>query len=148
MWKDVVARSGLDGRVRMLGFTTRIPDLLAAADLLVSPVRYESYGLNVQEAICCGVPAMVSASAGVAERYPAELDDLLIPDPEDANDLGQRLLRWRADMVGVSRRLRPLEQKLRSYTWRDMAERIVGIVDESAAAAAPTGAKILAAGGI
>ena len=40
------------------------------ADALVSPTRYEAYGLAVQEALCCGLPAIVSAEAGVAERIP------------------------------------------------------------------------------
>ncbi len=74
----------------MVGFTNRVSDILAAADVLVSPVRYESYGLNVQEAICCGVPAIVSRAAGVAERYPTELSDLLLPDPNDAWTIWQR----------------------------------------------------------
>ena len=38
--------------------------------VLVSAPRHEAYGLNVQEAHCRGLPDLVSASAGVAERYP------------------------------------------------------------------------------
>ncbi len=68
-WRCEAERSGLGSRVKFLGFTERVFDVLAASDLLVSPTRYEPYGLNVQEALCCGVPAIVSASAGVAERY-------------------------------------------------------------------------------
>lgn len=130
-WKKAVEDGGMAERVKMLGFTTRIGDLLAAADMLVSPVRYESYGLNVHEAICCGVPAIVSAGAGVAERYPAELQDMLLPDPEDWNAIAEKLLRWRADMGAVRQRFHPLAMKLRAYTWRDMAERIVTTVEES-----------------
>jgi len=93
-----VAQSDFRDRVRFLGFTDRIPELLAAADLLVSPVRYESYGLNVQEALCRGVPAIVSAGAGVAERYPSNLRDLLLPDPENVDDLVYRRLIWRSSV--------------------------------------------------
>src|SRR5207302_297098 len=42
-WKAEAAASTFGDRVRFLGFTDRIEELLAAADLLVSPVRYESY---------------------------------------------------------------------------------------------------------
>ena len=80
----------------MLGHTDRVHDVLAASDLLVSPVRYEPYGLNVQEALCCGIPAMVSATAGVAERYTADLRDLLIPEPTDVDGLVARMLGWRS----------------------------------------------------
>jgi glycosyltransferase involved in cell wall biosynthesis len=124
-----VARAGLAARVQLLGFTDEVCDLLAAADLLVSPVRYESYGLNVQEAICRGIPALVSAGAGVAERYPRELADLILPDPEDAADLAARLLRWRPQLDDWKERFRPLASRLRSYTWRDMARRIVALAE-------------------
>jgi glycosyltransferase involved in cell wall biosynthesis len=128
-WRDTITQAGLESRVRMLGFTDRITDVLAAVDLLISPVRYESYGLNVQEAISCLVPAMVSRIAGVAERYPAELGDLLLPQPDDAEDLAVRLLRWRSEMENLKRRIVPFAIALRARTWRDMAAEIVAAVE-------------------
>ncbi|MBV8055337.1 MAG: glycosyltransferase family 4 protein [Deltaproteobacteria bacterium] len=133
-WRREAARSGLGGRVRFLGFTERVFDVLAASDLLVSPARYESYGLNVQEALCCGVPAIVSAAAGVAERYSSDLSPLLLPNPEDACDLATRMLHWRRDIAGWRRRLEPTMQILRTYTWNDMASRIVNLAEPSKAA--------------
>jgi glycosyltransferase involved in cell wall biosynthesis len=130
-WRRTAAKSGLRGRVKFLGFTDRVFDVLAASDLLVSPARYESYGLNVQEALCCGVPAIVSASAGVAERYSSDLLSLLLPDPEDARDLAARMLCWRRDMAGWRRRLEPTMHMLRNYGWNDMARRIVTLTESS-----------------
>src|SRR5262249_30758205 len=124
-WQHTVERVGLCGNVKILGFTNRITDVLAASDLLVSPVRYESYGLNVQEAICCGVPAIVSASAGIAERYTSELTDLLLPDPEDIEDLVERMMRWKADIDGFRRKVELMARGLRNHTWEDMAHQIV-----------------------
>jgi hypothetical protein len=127
-WRRRVGREGLAERVRFLGFC-RLLGVLAAADLLVSPVRYEAYGLSVQEAVCRGVPALVSARAGVAERYPAALGDLILPDPEDGRDLAERLRRWRADPAGWRERFRPLADRLRQSTWDAMAARIVGLAE-------------------
>jgi glycosyltransferase involved in cell wall biosynthesis len=138
-WRTEIDRAGLASRVRMLGFTDRINDVLAAADLLVSPVRYESYGLNVQEALASGIPAIVSSSAGVAERYPEELTDLLLPNPDDVNDLVMRLRRWRADMEELKRRVAPLAAMLRGWSWRDMAAQIVAISESSPAAQTSSG---------
>ncbi|MGH8013674.1 MAG: glycosyltransferase family 4 protein [Candidatus Binataceae bacterium] len=129
-WRREVAEAGLGERVTMLGFTSRVTDLLAAADLLVSPVRYEAYGVNVQEALCAGVPAMVTRATGIAERYPAELSDLLL-DRDDADSLAARLLRWRADMNGFRNRAAPLGRLLRSQTLGDMAAQIVAIVEST-----------------
>ncbi len=128
-WEAEVARSGLGGSVRMLGFTRRVADLLAAADLLASPTRYEPYGLNVQEALCRGVPAVVSARAGIAERYTADLAGLVLPDPEDDAELAERLLRWRGEMDAWRALVRPLGERLRAHGWREMAREIVELVE-------------------
>jgi glycosyltransferase involved in cell wall biosynthesis len=124
-WRQKVSAAGLDGRIKMLGFSDRIAEVLAAADLLVSPIRYEAYGLNVHEAICCGVPAMVSDSAGIAERYPKELRELLIQNPEDLERLIEMMLRWRAAENYWKEKIRPFSQMLRRYTLQTMAAEIV-----------------------
>jgi glycosyltransferase involved in cell wall biosynthesis len=126
---DQLRSDGLAGRVRLVGFTDRVFDLLAGSDLLVSPVRYEPYGLNVQEAICRGVPALVSAVAGVAEEYGDDLAAMLLTNPDDPDDLAARLRRWRADMPGWQDRFRPLGQRLRTRAWDDMAREIVTAVE-------------------
>ena len=86
-WKRRVAESGLEDDIRLLGFTKEISTLLAAADALVSPTRFEPYGQGVHEALCCGLPVFVTRCAGIAERFPAELHDLLLDDPPDAAQL-------------------------------------------------------------
>jgi glycosyltransferase involved in cell wall biosynthesis len=130
MWRAKVSQLGLGSRIRLLGFVKRMPELLAAADLLVSPVRYEAYGLNVQEAICRGIPAIVSASAGIAERYGDELAPLLLPDPEDVADLVQRLQSWRLNMQKWEVEFQRFGASLREHSWREMARRIVSIADQ------------------
>jgi glycosyltransferase involved in cell wall biosynthesis len=132
-WQAEAERSRLGARIRFLGFTERIPEVLAASDLLVSPVRYESYGLNVQEALCFGIPAIVSASAGVAERFLPEATELLLPDPEDHSDLAARILNWRSDICGWQRRIKPTTRILRAHTWDDMAQEIVSLAERTGA---------------
>src|SRR6185312_2174731 len=83
-WRTRIARAGLAHRVIFAGFTEDIGALLNAADLLVSPTRYEPYGMNVHEALAAGIPAMVSACAGIAELYPPELRDFILDQRDDA----------------------------------------------------------------
>jgi glycosyltransferase involved in cell wall biosynthesis len=128
-WRQQIAEAGLEGRITLLGFTDRIPELLAAADLLVSPVRYEAYGLNVHEATCRGVPAMVSRSAGVAERYPTELRELFIDDPEDSDALAERIFSWRGAIPSWRQRIMPFSEALRRHTLDGMAKQIVEIAN-------------------
>jgi glycosyltransferase involved in cell wall biosynthesis len=124
MWQNRAAEAGISN-IHFLGFRNDVPKLLQAADCLVAPTRYEAYGLGVHEALCCGLPTLVSANAGVAERYPQELQDLLIPDPDDAVDVAARLQKWYKNKKYYSNLVSSLAQALRSYTWDDMAKNIL-----------------------
>ena len=128
-WRRRAAHARLDGRTRFLGFREDVPSILAASDLLVHPARYEAYGLGVHEAICRGVPAIVSGAAGIAELYPEDLRDLLITNVEDAREIADRIHRWRwvADATAV--RLRPFSERLRSRSWREMSTEFVRVVE-------------------
>ena len=131
-WQDRIDALGLASSVRLLGLTERIPELLAAADLLVSPTRYDAYGLAVHEALCRGVPAIVSACAGVAERYPPELSRLRLNDPEDAAELATRIRDWHGQRESYQQQVENLGAMLRLYTWNDMAAKIVSLVESTA----------------
>ncbi|RAJ30598.1 glycosyltransferase involved in cell wall biosynthesis [Kitasatospora sp. SolWspMP-SS2h] len=53
--------------VELLGYRTDIPDLLAAADLVVLSSRWEARSLVAQEAMRAGVPVVATAVGGVPE---------------------------------------------------------------------------------
>jgi glycosyltransferase involved in cell wall biosynthesis len=131
-WRGRVASLGLTDSVRFLGHVDYVPELLAAADVLVSPVRYEPYGLNVHEAICRGVPAVVSRSAGVAERYPSELAGLLLDNPEDAHELAQRLTSAVRDRHQYAPHIRRLGDEWLAYSWDTMAAAMVRLIEKNA----------------
>jgi glycosyltransferase involved in cell wall biosynthesis len=124
----------LSDSVEYLGFRSDVPRVLAASDVLVSPARYEAYGLNVHEALCRGLPALASRSSGVAERFPEDLDGLLIDDPESPSELASRLRNWRDGRASYAAAARRLSDHLRSWTWDDMAARLLEVVG-----AAPAG---------
>jgi len=128
-WQARIDAAGLAACVRLLGHIDNVPALLAAADLVVSPTRYEPYGLGVQEALCRGVPAIVSRAAGVAERYPLELARLLLNDAEDDAELAGRIASWLRRTEGPRPALERLASSLRGYSWRQMSERIMALVE-------------------
>lgn len=129
-WKHRIAESGLDDAIRLLGFTKEVSTLLAAADLLVSPTRFEPYGQGVHEAICCGLPVFITRCAGIAERFPVELHELLLDDPPRAGQLAERLLAWHKDIDGYRQRMLRFTGHLRFRTWTDMAADFVEAIDE------------------
>jgi glycosyltransferase involved in cell wall biosynthesis len=133
VWQQRAHDAGLIGAICFLGFRSDVPRILAASDALVAPTRYEAYGLGVQEALCCGLPAFVSRSAGVAERYPTHLHDLLLlEDPNDAAALADRLRHWRPEREKYRTVMADFADQLRAYTWDDMAEQIVQRMGEGA----------------
>lgn len=63
------AESGGLPRLHWLGFQnqSRTRDWYFAADLLVVPSEFETWGLVVNEAFSCGLPALVSDTCGAAD---------------------------------------------------------------------------------
>ena len=128
-WESKATAAGLANRVRFLGFRRDVPALFRAADAHVLPSRYEGYSLVTQEALCSGLPAFVTGSAGIAERFEGGLADaLLIPDPDDADALARRLRDWPSRSGSLRPALDDLSARLRAFTWDDMAARLVEIV--------------------
>ncbi len=124
-WRRQLRLQGLESEIRFLGFRSDVPTLLRTADLLVSPARYEAYGLGVHEALCCGLPAIVSATAGVAEKFSSQLGPLLLPDSEDTAGLTDRLMLWLRNMNHWRDAARELSVHLRRRTWDVMAAEII-----------------------
>jgi glycosyltransferase involved in cell wall biosynthesis len=130
-WTARAAADGLTNRIRFLGFRNDVPDILACCDVLAAPSRYDAYGLAVHEAICRGIPVVVSSAAGVSERYAPDLLGLILGNPEDADELAERLRAWRNDHESWVALIRPLSDELRSRSWTDMARDIRAAVLES-----------------
>lgn len=122
-WRRRAARFG--DAIRFAGQIDDVGSLLDAADALVSPVRYEAYGLAAHEALCRGLPVIITGTAGVAERIPPDLAPLLLPDPPTADALAERLGRWAANPDAWRRHVEPVSRALHAYTQDDMARRIV-----------------------
>lgn len=115
---------GMAGRIEFLGFRADVPRVLAAVDVMVHPARYDAYGLAVHEALCRGVPAIVSGAAGVSERLTPGESDWVLSDPEDVGALVGRLRTWSRESSAWAARAGALGDRLRAWTWDDMAREI------------------------
>ncbi len=132
-WRRRAEAAGLADRIDFLGFQPDVRRVLWAADALAAPTRYEAYGLAVQEALCCGLPAIVSAGAGVAERISPALRPLLLADPDDVGELAERLRAWRGAVDVHRTAALALSAELRARTWDRMAAEMIDIVEEALA---------------
>jgi glycosyltransferase involved in cell wall biosynthesis len=64
--REEAERLGIKDRVRFLGIVkySYLPQVYAASDVLLFPSEHEPYGLPVNEAMICGLPAIVSDRIG------------------------------------------------------------------------------------
>ncbi len=114
-------------RIQFLGFRNDVHTILAASSLLVSPTRYEAYGLNVHEALCRNIPVLVSKSAGVAERIPTPTEadpvDMRFDDGICPDQLALRLEHWRDHQPQYAEKAEQAGSILRQHSWPErMAE--------------------------
>ena len=78
--RNRVAAAGVAAAFEFTGPVTDVPALLAQADLLIHPARYESFGIAVFEAMCAGVAPIGARGAitGYAEIVHDGVDACLV----------------------------------------------------------------------
>jgi glycosyltransferase involved in cell wall biosynthesis len=103
-YREMAAQLGLGGSVRFLGFRTDLPDLMAAADLVLAPSRAEAFGLAIAEALYLGTPVLSTRVGGIPEIVRDGTDGVLVP-PEDPESLGRAIVTLLSD-EGLRARLR------------------------------------------
>ena len=77
----LAGKFGVGDRVRLLGVREDIPQLMAAADLLVHPARSETTGTVILEALVNGLPVVASAVCGYAEHVTRAGAGAVLPEP-------------------------------------------------------------------
>jgi glycosyltransferase involved in cell wall biosynthesis len=88
--------AGLSYRLRMLGYRTDVPALLAAADIFTLPSRFEGLPMSVIEAMLTGLPVVATNVRGPAEQV-IDGETGLSVAPGDAVALGAALGRLARD---------------------------------------------------
>jgi D-inositol-3-phosphate glycosyltransferase len=125
-FKEQARELGVEENVEFAGgvLQERLPEYYAAADVLVLPSYYESFGLVALEALACGTPVL-AARVGVAEELlrDAALGQI-VPDmsPPRLAESIERYLSW-------LERHRPSPSHIRSSVlhreWSEMAEALL-----------------------
>jgi len=74
-------RLRLADRVSFLGHREDIPELMAAADLLVHPARHDTTGTVILEAVVNGLPVVTTSICGYAQHVDAAEAGIVIAEP-------------------------------------------------------------------
>jgi glycosyltransferase involved in cell wall biosynthesis len=95
-WQRAAKESGVDSRVMFLPRRSDVMFYYAAADALVAPSVYDTFGLIPLEAAACGLPAIITRSMGVAEVFTPE-ETIVLERADDVPALAAAMRRLQAD---------------------------------------------------
>jgi glycosyltransferase involved in cell wall biosynthesis len=123
-----LSSAALEG-VRFIGFVPneRLALAYQLADCFVLATLFESFGLPILEALSTGCPAIVPKT-GAGPEVAGSAARLI--DPYDEQDIAAALL----EVTGSPERRKEMARagvaRAKSFSWRQAAERILGVFDE------------------
>ncbi len=119
-----IEQQQLQGRVTFAGETADILTYYAAADIYVAPSLEDSFNLPALEAMACGLPIILSSSAGMSDYLNDGTDGLVLRNPQDANELAAALQRLLADPSLCATIGANASQTAKLFSWDRHAEEI------------------------
>ena len=136
-WEDEAVQE----RVRSLGIAERfvapgfvpvqdVAELMNAADLFVFPSFAEGFGMPNVEAMACHCP--VVTTPGFAIREIVGEAAVIVEDPMDAVSLSEAIHRVISDSSLRSRLVALGTERVKRYSWKESAERLLTIYGELA----------------
>jgi D-inositol-3-phosphate glycosyltransferase len=125
------ASLGIESLVTFLG--AKDQDTLAyyysAAQVVVVPSHYESFGMVALEAMSCGAPVVASKVGGLAFNVRDGVTGFLVPD-RDPEAMAEKIRLLLAD-DGLRERLGSLATAwASSFSWRKVADQLLGLFEE------------------
>lgn len=117
---------GLEGMVTFLGKQDQdtLPDYYAAADAVVMPSHYESFGMVALEAMACGTPVIASEVGGLAFLIRDGETGFHVPD-RDPEALSERICAIITDPLLRARLGGQAAEYARAYRWEVIAGRMI-----------------------
>lgn len=123
-----VSRLGLVHTVHFLGFVphSRVPAVLAHADLLVLPSLYEELGTVLLEAMWSSLPVVASRTGGIPDVVTDETTGLLVP-PGEPRALAKAIDRVLGSPDLARRLAEAASRQAKDYDWEVLAGRVLDV---------------------
>jgi glycosyltransferase involved in cell wall biosynthesis len=126
-WQALARELDVATRLRWAGPVTDIGRAFAAADALIHPTIYDSFGLAVAEAMAAGLPVVVSPRAGIAELVRHGENGLVA---RDGDETVGALARLAADRALAGRLGAAARRTAGQYTWDRTAAATLAVYEE------------------
>jgi D-inositol-3-phosphate glycosyltransferase len=129
--KSVSAGYGLDDSVIFLGKRSQdsLPYYYSAAEAVVVPSFYESFGLVALEAMACGTPVVASEVGGLAFLVQDGKTGYTVP-VEEPQKLAERLHLLINDFTLRQKMGQQAAVFARHYSWENISTRIIGLYED------------------
>jgi D-inositol-3-phosphate glycosyltransferase len=122
---------GLEELVTFLGARSQetLPWYYSAADVVVVPSHYESFGMVALEAMACGTPVIASCVGGLKYTVLHEVTGLHVP-VRDPDALAEELVRLLTDRALRERLGNQAIRFVQRYSWDVVAQEICRLYEE------------------
>lgn len=139
--RDEIDAMGREFPVRACGYVAdraKLAEWQASADLFLSGMAHETFGISTLEAQACGLPVVGVRAGAMIDRVPPEAGCLAEPgDPEALKDAILHV--WNGDREAMSRNARALAE---SFSWDAAMSRLFDKIYPAAFRRAAARAKI------
>jgi D-inositol-3-phosphate glycosyltransferase len=129
--KSLTERYGLSDLVTFLGKRNQdsLPYYYSAAEAVVVPSQYESFGMVALEAMACGTPVVASQIGGLAYLVQDGVTGFTVP-VDDPIELANRLLSLMQDPVLRAKLAENAVLVAQDYAWDKIATKLMGVYGE------------------
>ncbi len=103
-----------------------LPYYYSAAEVVVMPSHYESFGMVALEAMACGTPVIASEVGGLAFLVQDGVTGYHVPDDDD-EALCQKLTGLLSDVSLRQKMGRKAAEYAQNYAWKKIAAQIAGV---------------------
>lgn len=103
-----------------------LPNYYNAAEIVILPSHYESFGIVALEAMACGIPVITTDTTGIADLF--DKDSLLITSANNPLMLADKIKHLLADGNEYQKISREVLKKARKLSWENIAEKFVEIL--------------------
>lgn len=107
-----------------------LPTYYSAADVVVMPSHYESFGMVAAEAMACGTPVITTNVAGISSLID-EKHELLITSVNNPLLLATQIELLLTDTAKRAQISRNVLRKVKDLNWRTIASQIVSVYEET-----------------